>query len=448
MNSENNEASVNLAIQHLERLNPDQFELFYESRESLKIDSKDQKIESLFRAQDVGLSIRIIRDHRLGFSYTTSLEPAAIKKAVDSAFELATFMPEDQNAGLFSFGTAVYPAVDLYDRRGMDVPLKQKAALAQELEALCRKSDPRITGIRAASISESSSDIQMIDSNGGKIRHLSTSYCASLTCKAESNGDSQIAGDYAISNYLDALPIEATAQQAAKWATELLGATAAPTMKCPAVLRNSVVAELLEFLSSSFSAEEIDKGRSMLAGKQGQMIFSEKIHLSDDGLLPGGAGTAPFDAEGIPSRKTILVDRGFFSAVLCDFYHSKKLGVQPSGCSQRSIKSPPSIGFANLAIQAGKTSFDGLFDGMTKGVLITDLMGIHTANPVTGDFSVGASGLLVENGKITRPIRGFAVAGNVLGLFRKVADVGSDLRFFGNIGAPSIRLDEISVGGQ
>lgn len=439
--------ALTLAIKKLERLNPDQFELYFESRKWLKIDSKNQAIDTLSRAEDVGLAIRVIRDHRLGFSYTTSLLPQAIEKAVQTAFDISSVMPEDRNNGLFSFGSAVYPSVDNFDTHGQEIPLSDKVALAKALESHCRKADSRVTGVRSASISETCLETHLVDSNGEHIQHRSSGYSASITCKAEANGDTQMGGEYAFSNYLDTLAVESTGVLAAQWATELLGATAAPTLKCPAVFRNSVVADLLDFLSSSFSAEQIDKGRSMLAGKKDQRIFSEKITLIDDGLLPSGAGTSPFDAEGIPSGKTLLVDGGFFSALLCDFYYSKKHGIEPSGCSHRGIKSPPSIAFSNLYIEKGQKTFSALYDGMSKGILITDLMGIHTANPVTGDFSLGASGILIENSKLTRPVRGFAVAGNILDLFRNVTEVGSDLKFFGSVGAPSIRLDEISVGG-
>ena len=435
------------AIKKLERLNPDQFELYFERRKSLKIESKNQSIDSLTQAEDLGLSIRVIRDQRLGFSFTTSLQPQAIDRAVSTAFEIAQVMPPDENNGLLSFSRSVYPQVDNFDHRGLDLPLQQKIDLAKKLESDCRKADSRVTGVRAAAISEACTETHLVDSNGEHIQHRSTGYSASITCKAEDQGDTQMGGEYAFSNFMDALPVEQTGILAAKWATELLGARSAPTLKCPAVFRNSVVADLLDFLSSSFSAEQIDKGRSMLAGKRGERVFSEKLTIVDDGLLPAGAGTSPFDAEGVPSCRTVLVDGGFFSSFLCDFYYSKKLQADPTGSSHRGIKSPPSIGFSNLYIEKGNKPLSALFDGISRGILITDLMGIHTANAITGDFSLGASGILIENHKLTRPVRGFAVAGNILNLLASITDIGSDLKFFGNVGAPSIRLDEISVGG-
>ena len=435
------------AMHRLEKLNLDQFEVYFENRTATRIDSKDQEIDSLSRSHDVGLAIRLIKDQKLGFSFTTSLEDTAIQRAIETAHEIAKHMPEDPFVTLHYFENSVYPNVDTFDHKGLAVPVAEKIKLAKQLEAYCRNSDPRITAVRQASLSESSLEIQIMDSNGEHIQHKTTGFVASVTCKAESHGDSQMGGDFGFSNDLDSLPIQTTGHLAAQWAVELLGAKPAPTLKCPAVLRNSVVADLLDFLSSSFSAEQIEKGRSMLAGKIGEHLFSDQVTLIDDGLLSGGMGTAPFDGEGIPSQRNILIDRGFISSVLSDLYYSKKKGLQATSSSVRGIKSPPSIEFSNLYLEKGRKSLEALFDGITKGILITDLMGLHTANPVTGDFSLGASGILIEKGKLTQPVRGFAVAGNVLEMFRKISDIGSDLRFFGKVGAPSVRLTEISVGG-
>jgi len=442
-----NQPALAHAVKKLEQLNPDQFELYFEKRAATKFESKNQQIDSLSRSEDVGLSVRLIKDKRLGFSFTTSLEKSSIDRAIESAIEIAAVMPEDPFNGFQSFGSFVYPNVDLMDACGIKTPVAQKIELAKNLEAFCRKADARVTGVRSASVSEILSEVHLIDSSGEHIEHQMTLYSASVTCKAEQDGDSQMGGDYGFANYLDNLTIENVATAAAGYATEILGAKNAPTMKCPAIFRNSVVAELIEFLAPSFSAENIDKGRSMLATKKDQRIFSEQITLIDDGLLPGGYATSPFDGEGIPSGKTMLVDGGFCSNFLYDGYYARKLGVDPTASAQRSIKSAPSIGFNNLYMVNGKKSLEQLYDGISRGILITDLMGVHTANPVTGDFSLGASGILIENGKLTRPVRGFAVAGNVLDVFRRMTDIGSDRKFFGNVGAPSVRISEISMSG-
>jgi PmbA protein len=442
-----NQPALAHAVKKLEQLNPDQFELYLEKRAATRFESKNQQIDTLSRSEDVGLSIRLLKDKRLGFSYTTSLEKNSIERAIESAVQIASVMPEDPFNEFAALGTFVYPNVDLMDAKGIKSPVAQKIELAKSLEALCRKSDARITAVRSASIAEVLSEVHLIDSSGEHIEHQMTMYSASITCKAEKDGDSQMGGDSGFSNYLDNLAIEKVAKSAALYATELLGAKDAPTLKCPAIFRNSVVADLIEFLAPSFSAENVDKGRSMLAQKKGQLIFAEQITLVDDGLMPGGYATSPFDGEGIPSRKTVLVDGGFCANFLYDGYYAKKFGMEPTGSAQRGIKSPPSIGFNNLYMSNGKKSMEQLCEGISRGIVITDLMGVHTANPVTGDFSLGASGILIENGKLTRPVRGFAVAGNVLDVFLKATDIGNDQKFFGNVGASSVRISEISVSG-
>lgn len=435
------------AVKRLENLNCDQFELYFVRKTATKIDCRDQKVDSLSRSEDLGLSIRMIQDQRMGFSFTTSLETDAIGRAVSSAAAVAALMPQDPNHQLFSFGSLAYPEVDSWDARGLAASTELKIALAMELEAKAKSLDARIKTVRAASLSEIASEVHMVDSNGEHIHHKATIYAAALSCKAEQDGDSQMGWESMYSNYLDNIDTPQVARLAVASATELLGAGAAPTMKCPAVIRNDVMVDLLDFLSSSFSSEAMEKGQSMLAGRQGERIASELVTLVDDGLMPGGIATSPFDGEGIPSSKTTLIDGGFMVGAFYNSYYGRKLGKAPTGNSSRGIKSPPSISTTNLYMQPGKKAFDTLVGGITRGILITHLLGVHTANAVTGDFSLGASGILIENGKLTRPVKGFAVAGNVLELFRKITDVGSDLRFFGSVGSPSVRIGELAVAG-
>jgi PmbA protein len=290
----------------------------------------------------------------------------------------------------------------------------------------------------------------LLDSAGDSLSHRGTLYTASITCKAEQDGDAQMGGEFGFAHDFDSIDseLDAIGRRAAGFATELLGAGPVPTLRCPAILRNNAVAELLDFLASSFSAEEAHKGRSILAGKLGERLFSPQLTLIDDGLLPGGLMTAPFDGEGVPKRKTLLVEDGTFRSFLYDLYHARKLGASPTGSAVRSVKAPPAISVSNLYIPNGTKEASELAWGIDRGVLLTDLMGVHTANPVTGDFSLGASGFLIENGQVSRPIKGFAVAGNVLEVFRKITDIGNDMRFFGNIGAPSVRIAEIAIGGS
>ncbi len=436
------------AAEALGRLSAQKFELYYYRRSSTRIEARSGKIDALSRADDTGLSIRILRGQRVGFSYTTSLEPAAIRQAVDSAWEIAEFMPDDPHHDLPSFSNTPYPSIDLMDDAGLALSIEEKVQRALQLEADCLKFDPRIQGVRAATLSENRYEMSLVDSSGEQLWQEGTMYSASISCRASSDGDNQMGHASAHSVYLDELAIEPVARRAATRATEKLGAGTTSSRRGPSIFRSEAMIQLVSFLSGSFSAEQVDKNRSMLAGRRGERLFSERIQLDDDGLMPGGVASSPFDGEGTASRKTSLVRNGVIESFLYDRYHARKHGVSSTANAGRGIKAPPSISTTNLVLQPGSTSRDELIARLGQGVMVTDLMGVHTANPVTGDFSLGASGFLIENGRIGRPIRGFAVAGNILELFRNVVELGDDLEFMGSVGAPSALVGELSIGGN
>lgn len=440
------QVALSQSMSLLNRFKPDKFEIYFEKQKVTKIDSKDQKIDTFTDEEDIGLSIRVIKNKKLGFSFTTSLHPRAIEQAIQNAFQIASYMPEDPYIDFIYYEKYQYPSLNQLDKESLKMPLQAKIEITRQLEASCKQADSRITGVRSASISEINKELHMVDSSGKSIESYATGYTANILCKAETSEDSQMGSEFCFSSYLKDINIVELGQSAAQNAIELLGAKQAPTLHCPAVLKDAAVSELVEFLASSFSAEQIDKGRSILLGRQhNQTLFSKKITLIEDGLYPNAMGSCPFDAEGIPSQRTLLLHEGIFLNTLCNSYYGKKMNLPVTGSSIRSLKSPPTIGFSNLFLQPGKTN--SLLDGISKGVFITELMGVHTANPVTGDFSLGASGLMIEKGKLTHPIRGFAIAGNLLDLLSKVTDISGHLKWFGRIGAPSLRLSDLSIGG-
>lgn len=437
------------ALSLLKALKPQRFEVYLEKKTATSIESKDQKVDSLTRAEDIGLSIRVLEKGRMGFSYTTSLEKAAIEKAVNGAIEIAKHMPIDELQTLASLSHHPQPIGGLVDLEGIRLPIEKKVARAIAFEKEVLSQDPRIKSVRKAALSQTHYQIELADSDGNHLEGESTVFSASVSCKAESGGDSQMGGDYGFSHSYATLDTTPIARFAAQTATEILNASdRAPTQIMPAILRNSVVSELIDFLSSSFSTENIDKGRSLLMGKLGEKVFSDKIDLIDDGRLSGGLATFAFDGEGTATQENRLIQAGTVKTLLADHYYAKKMNLPVTGSASRGIKAPPHISTTNLYLKKGSKNERQLIDSIGNGILITDLMGLHMANPVTGDFSLGASGILIENGQLSQPVRGFAVAGNILTLLNRVVEVGGDLRFFGSTGAPSIWVSELSVGGS
>lgn len=441
------------ALQSLKRLNPDRFELFLTKVGSTKIDAKDGQVDSLSQSEDQGLAVRVLHRNRMGFSFTTSLDPLAIERTVETAMMIAHEMPEDPDHTLLSFREFQNQYPDHkpdahYDRAGIQREISQKTELALALEKTCRDFDPRIAGVRSASLSQSIEEIWLMDSEETVLHYPSTLYRASVTCRAQQGEQNQMGSDSRASRFLDALEWKEAACTAAEEAVELLGAGRAPTLTCPALFRPSVVTDFLGFLASSLSSEELAKGRSLLAGKQGQSIFSPCLTLVNDGVTR----TAPFDAEGVPAQRVSLIEKGVFKQPLYNLYYARKAGAASSGTAARSLKSAPRIGLRDFFLEPGSQSAEQMMSELSKGVLITDIQGLHTANSITGDFSLGASGFLIENGKVTKPIQGFAIAGNILKLFQNVTAVGSDFRFFGggssSIGASSLLVSELSIGGN
>ncbi len=439
---------LDYAVRKIRSRCSDRFEIYFETRRGLQIDARNQKIDSFLRSEDQGIAFRILRKGRIGFSFSTQLSHSSIDQAIESAIQVGTHLPEDRYASLFHFNTAVYPEIMQRDKKGLERGVDEKTKLALTLEQACRDADPRVTTVRSASYRESEMAITLVDDSGERIQYDATRFSLSTVCKAESKGEAQTGYDFAFSWDLSDLEPMSVGKGAAADATLLLNATGPQTKSVPVVLTNRVMGQMMDLLAPSFSAENIDKKKSMLVDRKGQRIASEALTLMDDGLYPGGYSSVPFDAEGIPSQKTTLIDHGHFESALYDISAAAKAGCEPTSSSSRSLQSAPHLDHSNLYIEPGKKSMAELMSPIEDGILITHLMGLHTANAITGDFSLGANGVRIQKGKLAEPVRGFAIAGNLLTLLQRVTEFGSDLRFFGSTGAPSAFISELSIGGR
>ncbi|TSK08067.1 MAG: TldD/PmbA family protein [Geobacter sp.] len=419
----------------------------YASRD-LAIEVKEGKVDAFRCAEPLGVAVRLLVGEGLGFSFSTTMDPAALERMVDAALVAARMQSPDSWYTLPG-PAASYPELPwLYDPALPALDEEVKIGRALELERLVRAYDSRVKRVRKCSYGESVYHTLVRNSHGLNAATMGSYNSCSVSAVAEADGDAQTGWDFAFAPSFAAIDLEKVAAGAGRKATALLGARSMPTMRCQVVLDNRVAADLLDVLTTSFLAESVHKGKSLLAGRVGERIFSELVSVRDNGLLEGGVGSAPCDGEGVPQQDTPLVTAGVLQGYLYDSYWAKRLGAASTGNAQRgTIKSPPRLGANNLLIEPGTADAGALVGGVAKGVLITDVMGMHTANPITGDFSVGASGFYVEDGELRYPVKGLALAGNLLELFRKVDMVGSDLRFFGSTGAPSLRIAELDVSG-
>jgi PmbA protein len=343
-----------------------------------------------------------------------------------------------------------YPVIPgMFDEGLAMVGEEEKIGRSLELERLTLAADHRVKRVRKASYGESTFEVAIRNSLGVVGSYRGTSVSGSVAALAEEGGDSQMGWDYGFSSAFSGINLEGIARNAAAKASGLLGARKIPTMRCPAILDNYVATDILEVLAPAFLAENVQKGKSLLAAGEGKRLFADCLKIRDDGILPGGMATAPFDGEGVARRNTVLVQGGMLLGYLYDTCCGLREGKRSTGNAARGgVKGAPRMGINNFFIENGSESFNVLAAGIGRGLLVTSVMGMHTANPISGDFSVGAAGFLIEQGVVTAPVKGVAIAGNIMELFRRVEGVGNDLRFFGAVGSPSLLISELDVSGE
>lgn len=427
------------------------YELYLSSAVGLNVEVREGAVEALKVKSSKGVGLRVITDKRPGFAFTSAVDEQGLKELVERAISAAAGASADEYAALpVPAATALdAESLDILDNAFGDAPEEEKIAFAERIEEAAMSRDSRIKRVRKASYGETMSYARVVNSNGVDLENTATYYTGSVTAVAEEAGASETGWDMDTSHKRSSIDAGRIGARAAGFALRMLGARKLQSIKCPAVFENTVVCEFLETLAPSFSADNVSKGKSMLAGMIGKKAVSSCLTIYDDGLLKGGWAASPFDGEGVPRRKTALVQDGVCMGWLFDTYWAKRQRRESTGSASRSgYKGTPGIGITNLYIEKGERGIERLFSEMGRGLYITELLGAHTVNSVTGEFSLGAAGLWIERGKPAYPVRGMAIAGNLLGLFSRVSAVGSDMRFIGSIGAPSLLVDEIEASGS
>ena len=424
-------------------------EVYVQLSEGVSIEIKDNDVDSFEGANEHGIGLRVFSDNRLGFSYTTDFDKKSLDKLIQEAIKSAANTYSDSFNGLPSLIDSKYADVNIFDDKVVSASINEKIEKARQLEGLAKGYDKRITKVRKASVDFSVSELFLFNSREIDLHQKSTSCSASIMVVAEDKGEAQMAWDYASHRFYNNLNIKEVAETAGKRAVDQLGAQKISSCKTPVILSDNVASEFLGVLAGSFSADSVLKNKSLLKDKKGERLFSELVSIIDDGLIDGMAGSSVFDGEGVPVQKKALVEKGVLKGYLHNVYTAKRMKEAPTGNGMRGgFKGIPNIGITNLFIEKGSKSLDELVSGINEGIYITEAMGMHTANPISGDFSVGAVGFYIKGGKLSYPVREIAIAGNILELFNKVDAIGSDLRFYGKIGAPSLRIKELSISGK
>ena len=423
-------------------------EAYLSYSKELDIEVRGGQVDTMKLAEDRGLGLRVFIGTRTGFAFTTDLTEAGLTDCVKQAIDNSSQIVADVHNGLPKTAEA-YKQMDLFDPDIPAIPVEDKIALAVAMEEAAKAYDPRVKIIESSSYSDSITSVVIANSLGMSTAYQAT-YCGIYLALVAVEGDDSQTGfamDYRL-KYKELDP-KAIGQEAALKAVQMLGAEPVSTRQVPVVFDPYVATGFLGLMSSSFTAEAVQKGRSLFANKIGTKVASDLITVVDDGALSGGIASAPFDGEGVPTSKTVLIKSGELKGYLYNTYTANQDGVSSTGNGVRgSFKGTPEVGTTNFYIEPGGTSPDDLLKDIKSGLYVTEVMGMHTANPISGDFSVGVSGLLIENGQVTKPVRGVAIAGNIINLLSNVKGVGNDLKFFGGKGAPTLRIEGITVSGH
>jgi PmbA protein len=410
------------------------------------------EVESLTAATQSGVGVRAWIGHRVGYAYGTDFSDAGVEAVAARAAEAAAVADEDE------FASPPQPA-EFEALPGLNDPsvgeweTDRVAELALAVERTALAADPRIAGVEVAVYADSDERVAIASSTGVAGEHESSSCYAYLQALAEGEGARETGLGFGLARGPRGLDPEEIGSEAAERALSMIGATKPRSRSCPVVLDEIVAASFAGLIGGGLGARAVQRGRSPFVGRLGEEVASEAFALHDDGRDPQGPASAPFDGEGVPRRRTALIEGGRLRSFLYDTYTANREGGGSTGSASRSgYRSLPSAAASNLVVAPGTQSMEELLEGAGEGIFVTDVAGLHSGvNPVTGVFSVGASGRLIRAGQLAEPVREFTIAGELVAMLNAVSAAGSAARwvpFGGSVSTPPLLVAEMAISGS
>src|SRR5579875_3417218 len=409
------------------------------------------EVEGLKGAGSRGNGVRVFFGQRAASTYSSDLSPAGIEQMVNSALALAKVTSEDPFAGIpepSQLGK-LEGDLDLYHDDVYSLSTADRIDYARRAERAALDADPRITNSEGGSF-DAAIGYKVLANSHGFVGDYRRSYCSVSAVPVAQMEGSAMQRDYwySVANLLKKLePAEEVGRIAAKRALRRLGARKVKTAKVPIVFEHTVAGALVGHIFEAVNGDSIYRGASFLTGKLNEKIAGANINVIDDGTMPGGLGTSPFDSEGVPSRKTVVIENGVLKSYLLNTYTAKKLGLQTTGNASRGLAGTPGIGPGNFFLQPGAKSAQEIIADIKEGLFVTEFLGFGV-NLVTGDFSRGASGLWIQNGELAFPVEEITVAGNLTDMLFHVSEIGNDLEFRSSIASPTLRIEGMTVAGE
>jgi len=423
------------------------------------------EVESLTAATQRGIGVRAWIGARMGYAYGTDLTDQGIAEIAQRAATGAQIADEDKFAAPPELPVRLIPDIGgkgapeaglglvLSDPTVGEWTVGRVAELALEIERAAVGADSRIAGVEQAVYADSAERVAIASSVGIAGEYERTSCYAYVQALAASDGGRETGLGFDLGRGPASLDAAAIGREGAERATAMIGAGKPQSRSCPVVFDPTVAASFVALIGRGLGADMVQRGRSPFAGLLGSEVASEALVIHDDGFDPEGSASSPFDGEGVPRQRSALIEGGQLRTYLYDSYTARRGGEATTGNAGRgSYRAQPAVSASNLIVAPGAPGFGQLLAEAGEGVLVTDVAGLHSGvNPVTGVFSVGASGRAIRDGGLAEPLREFTIAGDLVAMLKAVRAVGSTPRwvpFGGSVSTPPLLIGELTVAGS
>lgn len=409
------------------------------------------QVETLKEAGSRGMGLRVFLGHRAASTYSSDFTEDGIAHLIKGALDLAQVTSEDPFAGLpepAQLGS-VKGDLQLYFDDVYSLPPEERIDYARRAERAALDVDPRLKNSEGGTF-DASVGRKVLANSLAFVGEIRRSYCSMAAIPIAQADDGAMQRDYwfTVARTLRKLESpESVGKEAARRTLRRIGARKVASTRVPVVLDPMVAGSILDNIFDAANGGAIYRQSSFLAGKLGEKVAGSNVTVIDDGVMPGGFGTEPFDSEGVPTRRTLVIENGVLKSYLLNTYTARKLGLETTGNAARGLAGNPGIGSGNFFLQPGTKSPQQIIADIKSGFYVTEFLGFGV-NLVTGDFSRGASGLWIENGELTYPVEEVTVAGNLKDMLNNISEIGNDLEFRGSTAAPTLRLDGMTIAGE
>jgi len=427
-------------------------EAYVESARTTAVQVSGGKAEEVNRAVERGVGVRLVCEGgRMGFAYISGFDTEPLTEAVCRAVEAARRTEGDRFAGLPepASPTTMAGELGMFDPAVESLSLDEKIDLARELEARALDWSNDVKAVEAARYEDRVAQVHVANTHGVSYGAKSTT-CTAHTFLIAKHGDKGTLGlDWGRERSLESLKSLPLGEEAARRASVAARGRPIKSEQLTVVFDPWAALDLLSCLGRALQADQVQRGLSFLADSLDEQIASPIVNVCDDGLRPGRPRSSPCDDEGVPRRRTQAVREGRLCALLHDSHTSRRAGGDPAGNSTRSTyRSMPRVGVSNLYIEPGALSQEEIIGGVQRGLYVVSTTNTGGVNHVTGDYSVAATGILIENGELTAPVDPVTLAGTVPDLLKRCVAVGADLKWTGNLGTPTIAVEGVVVAGK